>query len=262
MVKFLRTLVHLWLWGHIAVGGMLVVEAKNLDVAVGWTKPPYVIADGNTGFELDLVRSVFRSMGHDITPIYVPFGRSQTMLKEGMVDLTLTMTEQMGIPSAQLSDEYVVYQNVAISLKSSKLAIDSIEQLHHHTVVAFQNASLVLGDEYRQAVEQSRLYIELPEQRRQVEMLLMGNAAVAVMDINIFIHLSRVLTGENQLYNVNVHKLFPATPYRVGFKDAALKEAFNLALARFMASDQYQWLKYNYAFYDARNAAAGVNEAQ
>lgn len=44
-------------------------EAKSLDVAVGWTKPPYVIEQGNTGFEVDLVRALLNKMGYDMRPI-------------------------------------------------------------------------------------------------------------------------------------------------------------------------------------------------
>lgn len=228
------------------------VWAKPLDVAVGWTKPPYVIANGNTGFELDLMRSVLQTLGHEMTPLYVPYGRSHTMLKSGLVDITLTMNDKLGFNPEQLSDVYVTYQNVALSLKKNQLMLQDLTDLKYHTVVAFQNASLVLGEEYKQAVDESRLYIELPDQKRQVEMLLMGNAAVVVMDINIFIHFSKQITGENKITAVDVHKLFPASPYRAGFKDPALKDAFNLALANFMASDEYQWLKYKYAFYQSR----------
>lgn len=222
---------------------------RELDLAVGWTKPPYVIAEGNTGFELDLMRMVFNSIGHDILPIYVPYGRSYALLASGNVDLTLTINQRWGIDPQFLSDVYVTYQNVAISLKKNGYNINKASDLQFYSVVAFQRASVVLGEEYAQAIEKSRLYIELPEQRRQVDMLLMGHAEVAVMDVNIFIHLSESLTGESQLNNVTIHKLFPASSYRAGFKDLELKQQFNQALNTFMASDRYKWLVKKYALY-------------
>lgn len=223
--------------------------SRELDLAVGWTKPPYVIAEGNTGFELDLMRMVFNSLGHDILPIYVPYGRSYALLASGNVDLTLTINQKWGIEPQFLSDVYVTYQNVAISLKKHGFKIEKASDLQFYSVVAFQRASVVLGEKYAQAVEKSRLYIELPEQRRQVDMLLMGYVEVAVMDVNIFIHLSKSLTGESQLNNVNIHPLFPASPYRAGFKDMELKQQFNQALNTFMASDRYKWLIRKYALY-------------
>lgn len=230
----------------IALIGSHGIAAKTLDVAVGWTKPPYVIADGNTGFELDLVRAVFDKIGHEIVPIYVPYGRSHAMLKNGVVDLTLTLNDKHNIDANTLSDVYVTYQNVAISLKSAELQLNAISDLQYHTVVAFQNASIVLGQEFSDSIKQSRLYIELPDQKKQVEMLLLGNTALIVMDINIFKHISKELRGVDQTHVVDFHFLFPANPYRAGFKDLDLKNAFNLALSDFIQSDQYEWLKYRY----------------
>lgn len=223
------------------------VNARNLDVAVGWSKPPYVIAEGNTGFEIDLFRAVMQSIGHDIVPIYVPFGRSHAMLKSDMVDVTLTMSNRLDVNPERLSDVYITYQNVAISMKKSNLQLDTLADLQNHTVVAFQNASVVLGQEFSQATSKSRLYVELPDQNKQVEMLLLGNTAVVVMDVNIFLHLSKQIRGESQRDNIDIHYLFPPSSYRAGFKDIALKNAFNLALENYMKSDQYQWLKYRYS---------------
>ena len=93
------------------------LNAKQLDLAVGWSKPPYVIASGNTGYELDLVRSVLHSIGHEMSPLYVPFGRAPVMLKKGVVDIALTIHKNVEINLFQLSDVYITYQNVALSLK-------------------------------------------------------------------------------------------------------------------------------------------------
>jgi polar amino acid transport system substrate-binding protein len=226
-------------------------QGKELDIAVGWTKPPYVISNDNSGFELDLVRAVLRSIGHDIIPIYVPFGRSATMLLQGQVDMALTINQRLIDRPELLSDVYIVYQNVAISLKSKKLTISSIDDLSNYSIVAFQNATIVLGEEFSQTVKLSRLYTELPEQKRQTEMLLLGNTDVVVMDINIFIHFSRELTGVSQLDKVNIHPVFPPSPYHVAFNDLALKQQFNVALAEFIQTQAYTDLVNRYEFYQS-----------
>lgn len=224
------------------------VHANELDMAVGWTKPPYVISEGDTGFEIDLVKTVFSRMGYQIKPIYVPYGRSHTLLNNAEVDITLTLNHLLNINSDMLSDVYVTYQNAIISLKSRALKINSMEDLQGKSIVGFQNASWVLGKVFREAVKSSQLYIELPNQQRQVEMLLLGNVDAVVMDINIFNHFSRRLTGIDQMINVNIHRLFPASDYHVGFKDKNLKNKFNLALAEYLSSDDYLALKNKYNF--------------
>ena len=225
------------------------VNAKKLDIAVGWSKPPYVIPAGNTGYELDLIKILLQSLGHDITPIYDPFGRAHVMLKQGAVDVALTLKDNMGIDPNSLSDVYITYQNVALSLKEKSIQLDTIADLKSYTIVGFQKASIVLGMTYKTAVESSRLYIELPEQLRQVEMLMSGNTDVVAMDINIFIHLSEQLKGANQLHNVDIHQLFEPSHYRAGFKDLDLKNAFNLALYDFLGSAEHQTLVDKYSFY-------------
>ncbi len=65
----------------------LQVKAKNVEVAVGWTKPPYVIEKNDTGFEIELLRNIFKAMGHTFVPIYVPYGRSSYLLQMGRLIL-------------------------------------------------------------------------------------------------------------------------------------------------------------------------------
>jgi polar amino acid transport system substrate-binding protein len=228
------------------------VQGKELDVAVGWTKPPYVISNDNTGFELDMVRAVLKTLGHSVIPIYVPFGRSVVMLSQGQVDMALTVNQRLIAEPEMLSDVYIVYQNVAISLKSKKLTISTIADLSKYSIVAFQNSTIVLGEEYNQVVTNSRMFTELPEQKRQTEMLLLGNTDVVVMDINIFIHFSRELAGISQLEKVDIHPIFPPSPYHVGFKDPVLKQQFNVALADFVLTQEYTELVNKYEFYQSK----------
>ena len=225
-----------------------VSSAKTLNVAVGWSKPPYVIQQGHTGFELDLVRYTFAQLQHDVNFIYIPYGRSASVLKEGEVDAVLTMKENMGVEEGLLSDVYINYQNVAISLKANQITIETISDLKNYAIVAFQNASSNLGEEFKQSTSKSRLYIELPDQKRQVDMLLLGNADIVVMDVNIFNHLSRLSTGKSQMDKVDVHYLFPMTRYRVGFKEREMREQFDQALADVLTSDDYRALLVQYDF--------------
>ena len=39
-------------------------SARDVDVVVGWNKPPYVISQEHSGFEVDLIRAILADMGH------------------------------------------------------------------------------------------------------------------------------------------------------------------------------------------------------
>lgn len=224
------------------------VVADTLSISVGWNKPPYVIEESNSGFELDMVSAIFETMGYPISYVYVPFGRSNTLIKLGRVDAALTMNHRMDTEGLVLSEPYISYQNAAISLKGRSIEINSVQDLSRYSIVAFQNASVVLGTEYRIVTRASPLYVELPDQRKQVEMLLKGKVDFVVMDVNIFNYLSTELMGSSHMANVVIHPLFPKTNYHIGFTDESLMVKFNAAMETFKQTEEYTKLVAKYEF--------------
>lgn len=213
------------------------VCAKKISVVVGWNKPPYVISQTDTGFEVDLVRAVLRDMGHEISPIYVPFGRSARLLSMGSIDIGLTLNNSHDVSSDFLSDAYVVYQNVAVTRKDRALSIHSIEDLKGKSVAAFQTASSVLGEKYGS----HPTYIEMASQDSQVAMLMLGSIDVAVMDRNIF----NYFKSQDAQYaddEVVLHELFPLVAYHAAIPDQQLRAAFNETLQTFIEDGRYQAL--------------------
>ncbi|WP_252733372.1 transporter substrate-binding domain-containing protein [Pseudoalteromonas sp. C2R02] len=221
---------------------------KILTVGVGWTKPPYVIESENSGFEIELIKAIFIRMGYQLSFVYVPFGRSHYLLDQNKLDFAMTLSPKLLKNANQLSDPYITYKNVAISLKGRDILVNSISDLSRYSIVAFQNSNIILGQEYSKAVNKSPFYLELPDQKKQVEMLLKGRVDLVVMDINIFNYLSKGLLGKNHLNNVDVHNLFPKNDYRLGFRNRILKMKFNTALKKFKQSEQYKILVNSYEF--------------
>ncbi|WMN60884.1 transporter substrate-binding domain-containing protein [Pseudoalteromonas xiamenensis] len=222
--------------------------SSTLSISVGWNKPPYVVEEQNSGFELEMVSAIFKKMGYPVSYVYVPFGRSNTLIKLGRVDAALTMNQRMDTEGLELSDPYISYQNAAISLKGRSIEISSIQDLEHYSIVGFQNASVVLGNEYRIATRKCPLYLELPDQRKQVELLLKGKVDFVIMDINIFNYLSTELMGSSHMSNVVVHRLFPKTNYHVAFTSKELMLIFNAEMKTFKQSDEYSNLVAKYEF--------------
>lgn len=228
----------------IVLGGLLMpplILAKTLDVVVGWNKPPYVMSDSDSGFELELVRQILHELGHDISPLYVPFGRTMKMVQEGDVDIGLTMNAQHSVNQQLLTDPYVIYQNVAVTLQARELHIDSLNALQGRSVIAFQTASKVLGPGFADATAKASGYLEIPEQSRQVSMLLLGSVDVAVMDRNIFTYLKRQLPVAQQ-HATRLHELFTVSPYSAAIRDPVLRKQFNQTLQTFIEDGRYQAL--------------------
>lgn len=220
--------------------------AKELLLVAGLEKPPYVIPNLNAGFEIDLMRAVLSTLDHEISVVYVPYGRTYELMKQVKADIGLTLSAKIGLDNEILSQPYVTYQNVAISLKEKAFKLSTIENLQKFTLVAFQNASKILGSDFARAATASPLYIELPEQHRQVELLMQGKVEVVVMDLNIFKYFARSISGENYMENVDVHSFFPLTHYSAAIAAPDLREAFNHALTKFVETTEYKELLKEY----------------
>tara|TARA_R110000751_G_scaffold35564_2_gene87394 strand:+ start:29450 stop:30190 length:741 start_codon:yes stop_codon:yes gene_type:complete len=222
------------------------LNSKELVLVAGLSKPPYVIPEEDSGFEVDLMRGIFAKLGHDISMLYVPYGRTYETMKQVKADIGLTQIKQGGVEAEILSLPYVTYQNVAVSLLKKSIKLDEFKELKSLVVVAFQNAKRVLGSAFAEATKQSPLYIELPEQRNQVELLLTGKVDVVVMDINIFKYFAKLLTGTGQMEKMQVHNLFAATQYSAAIQDPDLREAFNREFVKFRNTAEYHKLLEKY----------------
>ena len=222
------------------------LKSKELVLVAGLAKPPYVIPEQDTGFEVDLMRDVLASLGHNISMLYVPYGRTYETMKKVKADIGLTLSESHGVKSEILSIPYVTYQNVAVSLLDNSIKLDKMSELQTHTVVAFQNAQKVLGQVFAQATEISPLYIELPEQRKQVELLLSHKVDVVVMDINIFNYFAKSISGSSQADKVQVHRLFTPNHYSAVIQDPVLRASFNQAFSKYILTAEYDKLLAKY----------------
>lgn len=221
-------------------------DDKILEVAVGWSKPPYVNAADDSGFELDMIRQIFARMGYKFKPVYVPYGRSLSLLQSGRVDGALTLSENAAVPPVQLTDSYIQYQNVAVSLQSKHLDIKQPKDLAGYAIAAYQTAAKNLGEQYAYAVKQAPLYVELPDQTKQVAMLLNGNVSVLIIDVNIFNNLQAVLEPGTNRQPITIHHIFSPSDYHVGFLNPNLAQDFNQALKAYQTSLAHQELVHKY----------------
>ncbi|NCP66554.1 MAG: amino acid ABC transporter substrate-binding protein [Paraglaciecola sp.] len=224
-------------------------QAKTLLVIAGWDKPPYIITEQNKGFEVELMQHILASLGHDVQMLYVPYGRTYATLLREKADIGMTLAERSGVEPSVLSQPYVTYQNVAVSFKHNTKQITQIGDLQFVSVVAFQSAKTVLGEAFNQMATKNTMYIELPDQRSQVELFWLGNIDAVVMDVNIFGYFSQVSHVDNWMERVDIHEFFPPTQYSAAIPDAELREAFNQALDRFKQQPAYFQLLEKYSLF-------------
>jgi polar amino acid transport system substrate-binding protein len=220
--------------------------ADSFRVIVGLSKPPYVIQEQASGFEIELINEILHNMNLEAEFLFVPMGRSKRLLDHDMGDAILTANPHIIKDDKLLSDVYIIYQNVAITLKSSNLKIGSLQDLSENRVVAFQMANKLLGDAYSDAVLNNPNYMEIPNQFRQVKLLLEGRMQIAVMDINIFKYFFNLIGQDEMEEKVDIHHIFPKSPYQMAFKDPKYVKPFNQSLLKVRKSGFYQALLKKY----------------
>lgn len=211
--------------------------------------PPYVMQDSSgavTGIEYEIIRNALSAQGHSVKVAIYPLSRVIASVTAGTVMAGAPV--QSGHNTGRyLSDVYIRYDNIALSLSYRNLGLKSVPELSNYRVVAFQRATTVLGVEFASVMRECDAYTELPDQTTQIRMLFLGRADVAIGDSRIFrtiIHNPE--TGVDASVQLDEFRLFPETEYRVGFVSAYYRDEFNKGLAKIRANGAYDSIMEKY----------------
>ena len=222
---------------------------KTVKLAAGLLVEPYIIESTNSGFETDIVKEAFALEGYDVKFIYQPLLRSKISFATGLMDGVITIKSHYPeVRNAFVSDKYITYYNVAVTLSSRNIKIDSIADLKDKKVDAFQQANLSLGDEFAAMAKSNPDYYEMANQKGQVAKLFLRRNDSIVLDRRIFLYYLKALKdGEafseqgspfNQPFTY--HNIFESSDYRIAFKNEKLRDSFNSALQNLKNSGRYK----------------------
>jgi len=227
-------------------GGLtLAAEKPQLVVAISLDMPPYVMDKAAGGLEGDIARSALPD--YDLRFIQIPYGELQSAVQQRRADAALGVEE--GDRALFYSNDFITFANYAISKKADGFRIDRVADLSGHRVLTWGNAYLELGSEFAALFSpqspQRRNYTEVADQEEQVRRFWAGEGQVIVIDRSIFVHFSRKL-GQD-LDKVSFHAIFPpATNFKAGFADAAVRNSFDRGVAALCCSGEYAELQRRY----------------
>jgi len=194
-----------------------------------------VIKESNKGIELEVMQAAVEAAGHTLVPKYLGGKGMWNNLKAGKVDAAVMNASYDARKNLNMdvfySDTTVTYQNYAISLQESGFNINRIQDLQDKRVVAFFNASKVLGAEFGAMAKANKNYNERPKQLAQVKALYSGNSNVAIGDKNIFQYFrqqaGRTIDVSKPL---TMDKIFAPSPRRLIFVNKGNRDIFNKGL--------------------------------
>lgn len=204
-------------------------EAKTLKVAVGMAKPPYVEGGGESGLEVDLVVAAFRAAGYQVVIQQWPQARSLQSLLHDKTDAMISLAEG-AYPGLFISQPVINYRNRLIVLSSSGIHLKTLADLSGFRVASFQNASLLLGEDYAKAVRHALQYNEFADQESLNRMLFNRRIDVVVSDEWIFRSYATQSSLNGRSEPTISFNLLPDIPRCVGFHQKVLRDDFNRGL--------------------------------
>lgn len=233
-------------WLNIAVFscGFLLFSnglvAKTVSVVAGLPKPPFIVEENGKGLQLDLMRKALSKHNIESVFYHAPGGRNITSFQRLNAGVILTVKPDYQHPALYLSKPYISYQNVAISLAENNFTLKTIKGLTNKIVVAFQNARKYLNEEYKTTIKYAIDYSEIPDQKKQVEMLFLRRAEVIIIDISIFNYLLKHHHEDLFVKPYDVHYLFEKNHFSAAFKSEQLRDNFDQAIVTMRESGEYQ----------------------
>lgn len=224
--------------------------ATEVRMAFGQSLEPYVFEQDASGLEIDIIRAALQAAGHTLRPRFVPQARVPLALGAGEVDAAATLTPDSGLDKVAYSEAYIHYQDYLIAPRGRFAQAPSWAALGRLRIVGFQNAARYLGPEFAAMTRANKRYREQADQLSQARMLFAGHADAIVAERRIFEYQSQRLHGSRYAerpFAVDLFALFDKIPYRVAFREAALRDDFDRGLASIRRDGQLARIESRYA---------------
>jgi polar amino acid transport system substrate-binding protein len=188
--------------------------------------PPWSYGDC-TGAEIEIIRAAFKKEEIELTCETTSYARlvknftsKKTLFASPVVKLE---GQKVG---AYYSDPFIKYVDVGVSFSKGNI---SLNNLFNKIILSYQKASTYLGKGFKEVVEKSKSYKELPDRDSQIKMLNAKRVDYVVGEQNILHTLSKSLYPKSTLYTNIVLKKWDV---RAGSHNKDLMQRFNRGLRK------------------------------
>jgi polar amino acid transport system substrate-binding protein len=208
---------------------------KTLQIAVN-IGPPwayYQEGEGVTGIDVEIIRHIFSELGYDTEFHLLGYNRLIKEFNEGKYDVAspAAFPPEYG----HLTQPYLPFKDVAVSLKSANHTINTIADLKGKNIIAYQFARTVLGEKFANTVQQAN-YLEVAERELQLKLLVNNRTDVVIGERRLLTYIIRLHYPLRQL---TIHPIFETTSYGAIVKDPQLQQQFDKQLSMLKASGDY-----------------------
>jgi polar amino acid transport system substrate-binding protein len=185
-----------------------------------------------TGVDYDIVNAILQQQGIEAEFELYSYSRLLKLFSEKKLDIASPVA--VPYPGAFYSQPYFTVLDVVVSKTDKKIQIKSLEDLAAKTIVAYQQASEVLGPDFSAIIKKAH-YLEEADRGKQFELLMKDRVQLLVGDVKV---LSYFANKHYQSGTVQIHPIFPSVDYPAAFWDPQLQAKFNAGLQRLLESGQ------------------------
>jgi len=217
-----------------------VLARNDLRIAFDQEKAPYLWSDrgGVKGLEFDIVTAALAASGHAVVPVTLPNRRVAAALTLRVADgITGVQAGDAGA-SAFYSDFYLTYANAAVTRARDGIKLSGLDAIRQYRVAAWQKAWQDLKLDRLQGPD-ILAYTEFTSQYRQTKFFWAGRADIDIVDRNIFIWYSRILSKEMDTSGaVTFHEVVPSVRVRAAFNRSSDRDDFNAGMKTIIANGE------------------------
>lgn len=220
--------------------------AKQLTICFPSNLPPWTLQKNDSGITIEIVRKSLKNRGYDLKTRYLTL-KYLNQPVDSEVDAN-AQVESKDLPGFY-SDQLLEFQTSLISLKPQNFSVHSVHDLIEKRIIAFQNASILFGDEFQNMANNNPYYREVVNQESQVVLLYQGKVDLILMDRNIFLYFRSVTSQANTSMPITYHQvngLTEKSPTFVVFNSKQIRDHFNAGLKQLIESGEYYDIFYKY----------------
>lgn len=249
----------LWLAAVLACA-VARLGATEVVVAVPVSLQPYFLPFKGSGLAYDIIKAAFAAEGHTVRPLYVS-GRTLThLLRDDSRADCVPMVSPAAEHGWSRTRSTRLLHDFAITRPGVR--IDQIDDLKTKRVLAYQGASIVLGERFRAAVRDSPNYREIYNHRAQVMLLLEGSVDVIIADrLLVRWYLNYLHDEDGTNIDVVFHDLFEPVGHDFICRRPELSAEFNAGLSQIAASGELDAILRRYGMDEPESVLAPLPDA-
>lgn len=187
-----------------------------------------------TGIDYEIVKAILEREGIEAEFELYSYSRLLKLFSEKKLDIASPVA--VPFPGALYSQPYFTVLDVVINKSSKAVEMKSMQDLKGKTIVAYQQASEVLGPDFAAIIKKAH-YLEEADREKQFELLMNDRVQLMVGDEKVLSYYAQKNYGKG---SIQIHRIFPSVDYPAAFWNPKLQAKFNAGLLHLADSGSLQ----------------------